>query len=63
MGDDDYHEIARYLIRRYGEAAAEFADGRAEAHRALGELGGDDLWRGIAAAVRSILFGCRPKKT
>ncbi len=50
----DVIEIARQMIERYGEAAADEMERRSQHHREHGEHEGAQLWAEVARAVRRL---------
>ncbi len=50
----DLIEIARQMIQRYGETAADEMERRAQHHREHGEEEGARLWADVARTVRRL---------
>jgi hypothetical protein len=50
----DIAEVARMMIRSFGDRAVAIMDRRAEDHIRAGEAEGADFWRRVAHAIREI---------
>jgi hypothetical protein len=55
--ETDEHELARWMIARYGARAVARAEQYADGHRGLEQSGGAELWSRVAAILHRLRDG------